>query len=90
MRELQFTSQFRKDIRLAERRRLPRSDIQSVIEHIVEFGDAPDITRPHSLTGNWKGFRECHIRPDWLLIYQVSDDAAKFFRTGTHSDLFGK
>ncbi|WP_278515161.1 type II toxin-antitoxin system YafQ family toxin [Succinivibrio dextrinosolvens] len=50
----------------------------------------PQSNKDHALNGNWKGFRECHIQPDWLLIYQISDDllVLSLTRTGTHSDLF--
>ena len=50
----------------------------------------PDRNRDHALTGDYIGFRECHIRPDWLLVYRVDGDALELFlfRTGTHSDLF--
>jgi mRNA interferase YafQ len=45
--------------------------------------------RDHALTGNWIGHRDCHIQPDWVLIYQITDDTLILERTGTHSDLFG-
>ncbi len=53
-------------------------------------GDAPQICRPHNLSGNWNGYRECHIEPDWLLIYTVEEEAVTFYRTGTHSNLFSR
>ena len=45
--------------------------------------------RDHALTGNWRGHRDCHIQPDWLLIYKIDDENLILERTGTHSDLFG-
>lgn len=50
------------------------------------------LNRDHALTGNWSGHRECHIQPDWLLVYRIEDDVLvlTLARTGTHSDLFGK
>ena len=50
------------------------------------------LNRYHALTGNWSGHRECHIQPDWLLVYRIEDDVLvlTLARTGTHSDLFGK
>jgi len=52
----------------------------------------PPENRDHDLTGNWRGHRECHIQPDWLLIYRIEGDVLvlTLSRTGTHSDLFGK
>jgi mRNA interferase YafQ len=62
--------------------------IRSVIDYICEYGDAPEECRPHNLVSNWSGYRECHIEPDWLLIYVVESEMVSFYRTGTHSDLF--
>jgi len=45
--------------------------------------------RDHELSGEWRGHRDCHIRPDWVLIYRISDDTITFERTGTHDDIFG-
>ena len=59
----------------------------------LKMGNAlPPENRNHNLTGNWRGHRECHIQPDWLLIYRVEGDVLvlTLSRTGTHSDLFGK
>jgi len=52
----------------------------------------PEKNKDHALSGNWEGYRECHILPDWLLIYRIEDDLLilTLTRTGTHSDLFGK
>jgi mRNA interferase YafQ len=61
----------------------------AVIDAIALHGMPPPATRPHQLVGDWAGHQECHVGPDWLLIYQVDDDQVRLFRTGTHSDLFG-
>ena len=55
-----------------------------------ESGNNLDIFRDHNLTGKWQGYRECHIQPDWLLVYRISDDdlVLVLTRTGSHSDLF--
>ena len=86
------TSQFKKDYKLAIKRNLNIKELQRVIGKIAN-GDALDEKyRDHNLTGKWSGYRECHIEPDWLLIYRI-DKAVLVLtltRTGSHSDLFGK
>jgi mRNA interferase YafQ len=57
----------------------------------MRFAEVPHCraaTRPHPLRGEWKGYWECHVAPDWLLIYKVSEDEVALARTGTHADLF--
>lgn len=89
MRKPKFTNSFKKDLKRQKKRGKSRQKIQSVINSICIDGDAPLDCIPHNLTGNWKGYRECHIEPDWLIIYTVdSDELVTFYRTGTHSDLF--
>jgi mRNA interferase YafQ len=56
---------------------------------LAETGSLPEAYRPHPLSGDWKGVLECHIEPDWRLIYQVTPDEITLIRTGTHRDLFG-
>lgn len=86
------TNQFRKDFKLAMKRGLNIERLEEVIA-ILAMGEAlPDRHKDHALTGNWVGHRECHILPDWLLIYRIEDEVLvlTLARTGTHSDLFGK
>ena len=59
-----------------------------IIEALATDASLPPQARPHMLAGDWKGFMECHIAPDWLLIYQLVDDELILIRTGTHADLF--
>ena len=79
------SNQFKKDVKLAEKRGLNLSLLAS--EQILE-----EKYQDHALRGEYKGFRECHIQPDWLLIYQITKKELKLFlfRTGSHSDLFKK
>ena len=86
------TSAFRKDYKLALRRGLDIKLLEDVITILAMGGKLPAENRDHELTGSWKGHRECHIRPDWLLIYSIEDNVLVLIlsRTGTHSDLFGK
>jgi mRNA interferase YafQ len=63
--------------------------IASVMRNLIEERPLEAKHRDHPLSGNYVGTRECHIEPDWLLIYTVGEDWIRFERTGTHSDLFG-
>ncbi|HET6511300.1 MAG TPA: type II toxin-antitoxin system YafQ family toxin, partial [Candidatus Kapabacteria bacterium] len=64
--------------------------LDSVMLMLAEERQLPTRLRDHKLVGNFEGSRECHIEPDWLLIYSILDGQLYFERTGTHSDLFGK
>lgn len=91
MLEVAWTRQFKRDYRLAMRRGLPIDLLDEVIR-MLSRGDAlPDEMRDHQLTGRWKGDRECHVMPDWLLVYRVDRGllTLELIRTGSHSDLFG-
>ena len=89
MRKAKFTNSCKKDLKRQKKRGKSRIKIETAIELICTNGDVPSEYLPHNLSGNWKGYRECHIEPDWLLIYAVeSDELAVFFRTGSHSDIF--
>ena len=86
------TSQFRKDYKLAIRRGLKIQLLEDVISALAIGSPLPEKNRDHALDGQWSGHRECHILPDWLLIYRIEGDVLvlTLSRTGTHSDLFGK
>ena len=86
------TTQFKKDYKLAIKRRLKINLLEGVIVSLAMGEPLPEANKDHALTGNWVGHRECHIQPDWLLIYRIEDDVLvlTLARTGTHSDLFGK
>ena len=88
MRKVKFTTSFKKDLKRQRKRGKQRQKIEKAIEMIRLDGDVTEEYLPHSLSGNWQGYRECHIEPDWLMIYTVEDELATFYRTGTHSDLF--
>ena len=86
------TTQFKKDYKRAMKRGLKIELLEKVVE-LLAMGEAlPEKNRDHELSGNWVGHRECHIQPDWLLVYRIEDDVLvlTLTRTGTHSDLFGK
>lgn len=86
------TSQFKKDFKLAMKRGLNIDLLETVIATLVLGEPLPDKNKDHALTGNWIGHRECHILPDWLLIYRIEEEVLilTLARSGTHSDLFGK
>ena len=86
------TTQFKKDYKLAMKRGLNIDLLDNVIAKLAMGEPLPEKNRDHSLTGNYAGHRECHISPDWLLIYRYEDDVLvlTLSRTGSHSDLFGK
>ena len=88
--ELELTHQYLKDLKLARKRGLDESKLNEIIIKLISGEELPSKNRDHSLTGNYKGFRECHISPDWLLIYSrdITIKIVTLVRTGTHSDLF--
>jgi mRNA interferase YafQ len=83
-----FSKQFKKDYALAERRRKPMSKIVAVMDMLINEVPLPERCREHFLHGSYEGWTECHIAPNWLLIYRFEDDIVHFARTGTHADLF--
>ena len=92
MYEVKFTSQFKKDLKLAKKQQKSLDKLFEVID-ILSNGNPLDAKyHYHELTGNYKGTRECHIEPDWLLIYELRDDVLvlMLYRLGSHSELFKK
>ena len=86
------TTQFKKDYKLAVKRGLKIDLLKDIIAALAMGEKLPEKNKDHALTGNWVGHRECHILPDWLLIYRIEDDVLvlTLARAGIHSDLFGK
>lgn len=82
------TNQFDKDIKLAKKRGKELSKIFKIMQLLLSQEKLSAKNRDHALTGNYANRRECHIEPDWLLIYKLESDSIIFERTGTHSDLF--
>ncbi len=84
------SNQFKKDLKLAKKRGLKIDNLRNVIETLAAEKSLDEKHRDHNLSGEYKGFRECHIEPDWLLIYRIDRDVLELFlfRTGTHADLF--
>lgn len=90
--DITWTSQFKKDYKLAMKRNLDIDLLDDIIRKLANREKLPDKNKDHALTGNWVGHRECHIQPNWLLIYRIEDDllVLTLSRTGAHSDLFEK
>ena len=87
-----WTSRFKKDYKLAIKRSLNIDLLDNTIRMLAAGQPLPEEYNDHQLTGNLKDYRECHIEPDWLLIYRIEKDilVLTLQRTGTHSDLFNK
>ena len=89
MRTVRRTSQFKKDVERMKRRGKDLSRLKEVLGKIIS-GQQPEAKyRDHVLVGQYQGTRECHIKSDWLLIYELAQSEVVLIRTGTHADLFG-
>jgi len=90
VRTFSRTSQFKKDVKRADKRGEDLSKLRKVMELLIDGGPLPPESKDHPLRGNFAGSRDCHIEPDWVLIYTLTekDTHVRFERTGTHSDLF--
>jgi len=85
-----YTSQFKKDWKRCRKSHLPMDELQAVIEKLIKRVPLEPKFKDHQLGGNNKDFRECLVRPDWLLAYMVKGNEITFTRTGSHAELFGK
>ena len=90
--DVSWTGQFKKDYKLARKRNLKIELLDEIIRKLSRGEVLSQENRDHALSGNWSGYRECHVQPDWLLIYRIEEGLLilTLTRTGTHSDLFGK
>jgi len=88
MIEIGRTNQFKKDIRKVQRRKKNLEKLKQIIDFLSKDEELPSKYKDHKLTGNYTGRRECHIEPDWLLIYKKGENEIILERTGSHSDLF--
>lgn len=86
------TTQFKKDYKLAMKRGLKMNLLEDVVALLAMGKALPEKNKDHALTGDWVGHRECHILPEWLLVYRVENNVLvlTLSRTGAHSDLFSK
>jgi len=90
--EIQHTGQFKRDLKSAKKSNFPLSDLFEIIDLLENDEPLPDKCRNHILHGDYNGYWECHINPDWLLIYSKETviRIITLYRTGTHAKLFGK
>jgi len=89
MYEIQITSRFKKELRLLEKRGYDMRRMDTVVSALAAGLPLDSKYRDHALSGDWSGYRECHIAPDWLLVYRIFRDVLvlSLSRTGTHADL---
>jgi len=96
MRDIKRSSRFKGEYKLMKKRGKDMQKVDSTVLLLANDEELPPASYDHQLGGNWAGFRDCHIEPDWLLIYKKTDDEAlelyelRLEATGTHSDLFKK
>lgn len=90
MKTLVVTAQFKRDLKLCNRRHCDIAKLQRILDILAAGQTIPSQNKDHPLVGNWIPKRECHIAPDWLLIYETDATEVRLARTGTHSDLFGR
>ena len=88
--EIRFTAQFKKDWKRAKKQGKNMEKLLAVIEQLANGEPLEEKYRDHDLSGNYKGCRECHVEPDWLLIYEINHDVLvlMLYRVGSHSELF--
>ena len=82
------STRFRRDVKRLKRQGADLAKLETAIRQLVAQIPLAEQYRDHTLIGNWKGFREFHIQPDWLLIYRIEDKELQLARTGSHAELF--
>jgi len=88
MRRVILSNAFEKDVKLMKKRGYAMEKLGAVMQALAATGMLEERFKDHPLRGNYQGYRECHLQPDWLLIYKITDEELRLARTGTHSDLF--
>lgn len=88
MRTFSRSSQFKKDVKRMERRGKDLAKLRRVLDLLIEEEEIPAELKDHPLRGEFAGSRDCHVEPDWVLIYALDAEHVRFERTGSHSDLF--
>ena len=86
MLDFAFTNQFKKDLKLMEKRHRDMDKIYEIIALLIWDEPLPERCREHGLSGNYEGLTDCHVEGDWIMIYRKSDEKVVFYYTGTHSD----
>ncbi len=90
MLEIRFNNRMKRDIKLMKKRGKDLNKLEDILTKLAKMETLPEWNNDHQLKGEWKDFRECHIEPDWLLIYKIEDKELILYATatGSHSDLF--
>jgi len=88
--KIYYTNQFKRDYKRVKKQHKDLTKLRTFIDKLVAEEPLEVKYKDHPLAGKWKGFRDCHLEPDWLLIYRSSEDTLIFERTGSHSELFKK
>lgn len=89
MLNVRYSSKFKKDFKTCSKRQYKMEFLQQIVDILRIPDTLPPKNSDHNLSGNYAGYRECHIAPDWLLIYRQDNNELLLYRTGTHADLFG-
>ena len=90
MRQPAYSGQFKRDVKQSQKRGKDMGKLKVLLSLLIEGTPLPVGYLDHPQKGGWKGFRDAHIEPDWLLIYKIAGDVVRFERTGRHTDLFGE
>ena len=90
MRQPDYSGQFKRDVKQSQKRGKDMGKLKTLLTLLIEGKPLSASYLDHRLKGGWRGCRDAHIEPDWLLVYKVSGDVVRFERTGRHSDLFGE
>lgn len=90
MYQLNYTGRFKKDFKLAQKRNMDLTLLQKAFTYLANDGTLPPAYKMHTLKGNYNGMQECHVTPDWLLVFRIKakEKEIDLLRLGTHSDLF--
>lgn len=88
MLRLELTNKYLKDLKRQIKRGKKKEKLNAVLTSLLNQEQLEAKYKDHALSGNWAKYRECHIEPDWLLIYKIEENTLKLYRTGSHSDLF--
>jgi mRNA interferase YafQ len=89
MREIVQSNRFRRDLKRVRKRGYDLAKLGRIIDMLSASEPLPARCRPHRLSGEYGGLWECHVEPDWLLVYDVTEELVELAATGTHADLFG-
>ena len=85
-----WSGRFKRDVKRAEKRGKDMQKLKIALSLLIEQQPLPDSYRDHPLKGDWQGYRDLHLEPDWLLLYSIVGDELQLTRTGSHADLFAQ